>query len=120
MEGQARVPSLRERLPEDLREGPSGPVFDALPFTSLYLLADEFAAEVANQTMHGVLHLGWVKDEHGGHRGQMAVLVKPNGAIGNAYMAAIKPFRRRVVYPAMIRHTGQVWRSRRRPVPTSV
>ena len=53
----ARVPTLRERLPADLRDGPSGPGFRSLPFTSLYLLDDEFAAEVANKTVHGVMHL---------------------------------------------------------------
>ena len=66
----------RGRLPADLRAAP-GPDFQALPFSSLYLLDDEFAAEIANRTMHGVLHLGWVPDRTGGYRGQMAVLVKP-------------------------------------------
>ncbi len=98
----ARVPTLRERLPEDLLDSP-GPDFDALPFTSLYLIKDEFAAEIANNTMHGVMHLGWVADETGGYRGQMAVLVKPNGLLGNLYMAAIRPFRHLIVYPAMMR-----------------
>src|SRR4029453_11909824 len=32
-----RAPTLRDRLPADLREAPSGPDFAALPFTSLYL-----------------------------------------------------------------------------------
>jgi len=41
----SRVPTLRDRLPMDLRDAPSGPDFDALPFTSLYLLDDEWAAE---------------------------------------------------------------------------
>jgi len=41
----------------DLRDAPSGPDFDALPFTSLYLLDDEWAAEIANRTMHGVMHI---------------------------------------------------------------
>jgi hypothetical protein len=97
------VPTLRDRLPVDLREGPSGPDFDALPFSSLYLLEDEWAAEIANKTMHGVMHIGWVPDQTGGYRGQMAVLVKPNGLIGQAYMAAIRPFRHLIVYPAMMR-----------------
>ncbi len=57
-----RVPSLRDRLPADLREGSAGPDFDSLPFTPLYLLEDEWAAEVANKTVHGVMHLGWVPD----------------------------------------------------------
>jgi hypothetical protein len=108
------VPSLRERLPADLREAPPGPAFDSLPFTSLYLLENEFAAEIANATMHGILHLGWVADESGGYRGQMAVLVKPNGVLGSAYMAAIKPFRYLIVYPAAMRQIEVVWRSRSR------
>ena len=33
----------------------------------------------------------------------MAVLVKPNGLLGTAYMAAIKPFRHLLVYPALMR-----------------
>jgi hypothetical protein len=109
----ARVPTLRERLPEDLRDGPSGPGADALPFKPLYLTHDEFAAEIANRTMHGVMHLGWVQDPGtGAHRGQMAVLVKRNGRLGSAYMAAIKPFRHVLVYPLMMREIGRRWRAR--------
>jgi hypothetical protein len=108
----SRVPTLRDRMPADLREAPSGPDFEALPFTPLYLLQDEFAAEVANRTMHGVMHLGWVPDETGGYRGQMAVLVKPNGALGSAYMAAIRPFRHWLVYPPAMREYGREWQAR--------
>jgi hypothetical protein len=104
----SRVPTLRDRLPADLRAAP-GPDSATLPFTSLYLLEDEWAAEIANRTMHGVLHLGWVEDGAGGHRGQMAVLVKPNGLLGTAYMAAIRPFRHLVVYPPMLRSMGRAW-----------
>jgi hypothetical protein len=99
----SRVPTLRDRFPADLRDAPSGPDFDALPFTSLYLLDDEWAAEIANRTMHGVMHIGLVPDQTGGYRAQMAVLVKPNGLFGTAYMAAIRPFRHLIVYPAMMR-----------------
>src|SRR5262249_43279687 len=95
---RARVPTLRDRLPGDLRDAPSGPDLPALPFTSLYLTDAEWAAEIANRTMHGVMHLGWVLDGTGCYRGQMAVLVKPNGLLGAGYMAAIKPFRHLIVY----------------------
>jgi hypothetical protein len=105
----ARVPTLRDRLRTDLRDGPSSPDFDALPFTPLYETGDEFAAEIANRTMHGVMHLGWVPDETGGHRGQMAVLVKRNGLLGTAYMAAIAPFRHLLVYPPALRELGRAW-----------
>jgi hypothetical protein len=40
----------------------------------------------------------------------MAVLVRPNGVLGVAYLAAIAPFRHLVVYPLMMRGIGRVWR----------
>jgi hypothetical protein len=105
-------PTLRDRLPADLRDAP-GPEFTTLPFTSLYLLEDELAAEIVNRTVHGVMHIGWVPDgTTGGYRGQMAVLVKPNGVLGAAYMAAIMPFRHLIVYPPLMREIGRDWRSR--------
>jgi Protein of unknown function (DUF2867) len=107
----SRVPSLRDRLPADLRDAPSGPQFDALPFTSLYRLEDEFAAEIANRTVHGIMHVGWVRDPAGVYRGQMAVYVKPNGRLGAAYMAAIRPFRHLVVYPPMLRQLERQWQA---------
>jgi uncharacterized protein DUF2867 len=108
----SRVGTLRERLPADLREAGSGPEFHGLPFTPLYMLEDEWAAEIANRTMHGVLHLGWVPDGEGGYRGQMAVLVKRNGLLGTAYMAAIRPFRHLLVYPKMLQGIEREWRAR--------
>ncbi|MCX5377757.1 DUF2867 domain-containing protein [Streptomyces sp. NBC_00091] len=104
-----RVRSLRERLPADLREGLRGPDLDDLPFTSVYLTHDEWVAEMGNKTVHGVMHIGWVPDGLGGYRGQMTVLVKPNGLLGLAYMAAIKPFRYVGVYPALIKAIGRQW-----------
>ena len=108
----AERPTLRDRLPADLRDAPSGPGFDALPFTSLYLTWDEWAAEIVNRTVHAVMHIGWVPDQTGGYRGQMAVLVKRNGLLGTAYMAAITPFRHLIVYPPMLRAMGRDWQAR--------
>jgi hypothetical protein len=117
----SRVRTLRDRLPADLRDAPSGPDFDELPFTSLYLLDDEWATEIANKTMHGVMHIGWVPDGSGGYRGQMAVLVKPNGLLGAAYMAAIRPFRHLIVYPPLMRQIGRDWQaSAGEPTPAHV
>ena len=109
----ARVPSLRNRLSADLLETASRPEFQALPFSPLYVIDCEMAAEIANRTVHGVMHIGWVPDCAGGYRGQMAVYVKPNGLKGEAYLAAIKPFRHLVVYPAMLRELGRRWRVER-------
>ena len=108
----SRVLTLRDRLAADLRDVPPGPEFDSLPFASLYLLDDEFAAEIANRTMHGVMHIGWVPDGTDVYRGQMAVLVKPNGLFGTAYMTAIRPFRHLIVYPPLMRLIEREWRKR--------
>ncbi|MFE0249434.1 DUF2867 domain-containing protein [Streptomyces sp. NPDC059010] len=105
----ARLPSLRDRLPADLRDGPRGPDLGSSPFTSLYQREDEWAAEMGNKTVHAVMHIGWVPDASGGYRGQMTVLVKPNGLFGALYMAAIKPFRYIGVYPALMRSIGREW-----------
>jgi hypothetical protein len=107
---QPDAPTLRDRVPADLAASASKAEFEALPFTPLYLTGDEFAAEIANRTVHGVLHIGWVEDGSGGYRGQMAVLVKPNGRLGSAYMAAIRPFRHLLVYPPLLRDFERAWR----------
>jgi hypothetical protein len=57
-----------------------------------------------------VVHFGWVPDGDG-YRGQMAVLVKPNGRLGSAFMLAIAPFRHLIVYPTMLREFGRAWRT---------
>jgi hypothetical protein len=104
-----RMPTLRDRMPADLREAPPGP--SRSPFASLYLIDDEWALELANRTMHGVLHIGWVPDGASGYRGQMAVLVKPNGLLGAVYMNAIRPFRHLIVYPSLLRGIERAWRA---------
>jgi len=103
-------PSLRGRLPADLRDSHST-VTPAMGFVPLYQTDDEWAAELINQTVHGVIHLGWVPDDVDGYRGQMAILVKPNGVLGRAYMAAITPFRHLIVYPQMLKGVGRKWLS---------
>jgi hypothetical protein len=106
----SRAATLRDRLPADLLET-RGPDPESVPFSSLYLTHDEWAAEIVNRTAHAVMHIGWVEDEAGGYRGQMAVLVRPNGRFGRAYMAAIAPFRHLIVYPVLIPSIGRRWRA---------
>jgi hypothetical protein len=105
----SRVATLRDRLPPDLVSRGRGPDFTALPFTPLYLTDCEYAAEIANETMHGVMHIGGVEQDDGFLRIQMAVLVKTNGRLGDIYMAAIKPFRHLIVYPVMMREGRERW-----------
>jgi hypothetical protein len=125
-----RVSSLRERLPADLLEGPRGPDLRAVPgrtevegppiFVSLYQTAEEWLAEYASKTVHSLMHIGWVPDDCGGYHAQMAVLVKPNGWLGKAYMAAIKPVRHAIVYPMLLRSIGRQWQARTRARRVSV
>lgn len=103
-------PILPDRLPADLRDGPAPTALSTPMFTPVFETENEWAAEAVNRTMRGVLHLGWVQDdETGGYRGQLAVLVRPNGLLGKAYMAGIAPFRHLIVYPTMMRSIGREW-----------
>ncbi|MUL78813.1 DUF2867 domain-containing protein [Mycolicibacterium sp. CBMA 226] len=109
----AGIDSLRDRVPADLRDTASGVHFQHLPFVPLYRTQNEFAAELSNPTVHGVMHLSWVPQGSDNYHAQMAVYVKPRGWFGRAYMAFIKPFRYVVVYPALERQFGRAFTSRR-------
>jgi Protein of unknown function (DUF2867) len=116
-EGKLAIPgndetSLAARLPEDLRGTAADLKFASLPFVSLYRTDVEFAAEISNKTVHGVMHLAWVDQGEGRYQGQMAVYVKPRGLFGQGYMALIKPFRYLIVYPALMRQTERTWNAR--------
>lgn len=104
--------SLRERLPGDLRDTAADFDFGSLPFAPLYRTDREAAAEISNRTVHGVAHLGWVELGDDRFEARMAVYVKPRGAFGKAYMAAIRPFRYWIVYPALMRQLGRAWDAR--------
>ena len=106
----SRVESLCARLPPDLRQDVTGTPMANIPFTMLYELSDECAIELANKTVHGISHLGWVPTGNGEYELRMAVLVKPNGLLGRLYMAGIKPFRYLIVYPALTRQWERAWR----------
>jgi hypothetical protein len=106
--------SLAARLPADLRGTAAGLRFGS-QFAPLYRTGTEFAAEISNQTVHGVLQLGWVDRGQGRYQGEMAVYVKPRGRFGRQYMAFITPFRRWLVYPALLRQIERAWLARREP-----
>jgi hypothetical protein len=109
---QDAATSLSARLPEDLRDTAAGMELRSGSFTPLYRTDVEWAAEISNRTVHAVMHLGWVEQGQDLYRGQMGVYVKPRGALGAAYMAAIAPFRHRIVYPALMRQVERGWNER--------
>jgi hypothetical protein len=111
--------TLAARLPEGLRHSAHGSAIGAPlrasagGFIPLYRTHDEWAAEISNATVHGVLHLAWVEEGAGRYRGRMAVYVKPRGRLGEIYLMLIQPFRHLVVYPALLRQIGRAWDARR-------
>ncbi|WP_433656430.1 DUF2867 domain-containing protein [Nocardia sp. CA-128927] len=105
----ARVATLRDQLPDDLRNGPRGPDFQSVPFRSVYQTDTEWVAELANRTVHALMHIGWVSDGADDYHAEMTVLVQPNGLFGEIYLAAIKPIRLFLVYPMLIRSIGRDW-----------
>ncbi|MEU6892280.1 DUF2867 domain-containing protein [Streptomyces sp. NPDC046557] len=107
----ARVESLRKRVPAELRETADGSGADG-PFTTVYETHDEAVRELANKTVHALMHLGWVPAGDGGYELRMAVLVKPNGRFGRLYMALVAPFRHLVIYPGLTRQWERAWRER--------
>jgi hypothetical protein len=110
--------TLSARLPKELRGSATTPAINetmqgiAGGFNPLYRTDDEWAAEISNETVHGVLHLAWVEQGDGRYRAQMGVYVKPRGRLGELYMLLIQPFRHLFVYPALMRHIGRAWESR--------
>lgn len=104
--------SLIGRVPANLRDTATDPHLTDKPFRPLYLTATEFADEMSNRTMYGVMHLAWVDQGDGRHQAQMTVYVKPRGAVGKVYMAFIKPFRYAIIYPALMRYLARSWRAR--------
>jgi hypothetical protein len=106
--------SLLERLPEELRGSAQTPVINeamreaAGGFRPLFRTEGEWAAEISNATVHGVMQVTWVPvgDRYRAH---MAVYVKPRGLLGNVYLRFIDPFRHLVVYPSLLRTVGRRW-----------
>jgi Protein of unknown function (DUF2867) len=115
-----RVPTLRpesyvHRLAPTDHDGsvvPPGTVEGPFaPFTTLYVFEHEHLSEVRNATVHAFLSLS-LEPVPGGYLAYMAVYVKPVNRFTRLYMNAIAPFRRLLVYPAMIRKVQRAWAER--------
>lgn len=104
--------SLIGRVPPKLRNTATDSRLTDKPFRPLYRTGTEYAEEISNRTMYGVMHLAWVDRGAGRYQAQMTVYVKPRGAFGKAYMALIKPFRYAIIYPALMRYLERGWAER--------
>ena len=81
------------------------------PFRLLYVLERESLAEIRNATVHAFLSSVLIETPLG-YRLYLAVYVKPVSRLTPLYMAFIEPFRRFIVYPAIVRLYRQAWEER--------
>ncbi len=102
---------VRARLDEHDRARDLGvlPPTVGTAFEPVYAFEDEALLEIANRTIHALLHLSWIEGRAGRSDVALAVYVKSRGVGSRAYLALIKPFRHAVVYPAWIAHLRRTW-----------
>ena len=80
-------------------------------FRFLYLVGQESLTEIRNATVHAFLCAALV-ERPGGYRLYWAIYVKPSSWLTPLYMALIEPFRRFIVYPAMLGRVRRAWITR--------
>jgi hypothetical protein len=110
--------SLRDRLTPEQRAEQVWSTPDAierkpkvalLPWRTVYEYDDESLLEVSNDTVHALMHVGWIPRDGSILVPRLAIYAKPRGIRGRFYMALIQPFRRWIVYPAIMRHVRRRW-----------
>ena len=77
----------------------------------LYRFENEQLSELRNATVHAFSSLS-IRPTSGGYLAYWAIYVQPVHRLTRLYMRAIAPFRRLVVYPAIIRKVQSAWAER--------
>ncbi|MBN1274572.1 MAG: DUF2867 domain-containing protein [Candidatus Aminicenantes bacterium] len=75
----------------------------------VYLYEDEMLTELSIDAVHVLMHLGWVHKSGNFFTARLAVYAKPRGMIGDVYMKLIMPFRRTIIYPALMENVKNTW-----------
>ncbi len=75
----------------------------------VYLYEDEMLTELSIDVVHVLMHQGWVHKSGNFFTARLAVYAKPRGMIGNLYMKLIMPFRRIIIYPALMENVKNTW-----------
>ena len=108
--GRAPARSYLDRLSDADREASRiAPGTREGPFRVLYVTPHESVSEVRNATVHAFSVFALAPRPGVGQRLYLAVHVRPVGRITAWYMRLIDPFRRLVVYPALLRHIRAAW-----------
>ncbi len=101
--------SLLSRLSErDRRASEITPGTPVGPFLLLYQFPDEALIETRNATVHGYVCSALARTATG-YRLYWGVYVLPVSWLTRPYLIAIEPFRRFIVYPAMLRRIRRAW-----------
>jgi hypothetical protein len=101
--------SLLSQLSErDRRDSQIAPGTPQGPFLVLYQFPAETLREIRNATVRGWVCLA-LAPIGTGYRLYFAVYVLPVSWITRPYLIAIEPFRRFMVYPAMLRRIRRAW-----------
>ena len=77
-------------------------------FLLLYQFPSEALAEIRNATVHGFLCTALARTATG-YRLYWGVYVLPVSWLTRPYLLAIEPFRRFILYPAMLRRVRRAW-----------
>jgi hypothetical protein len=81
------------------------------PFRVLFVSPREAISEIQNSTVHGFSVFALVEDSSG-YRLYWGIYVRPVGRVTSWYMRLIDPFRRVIIYPAVLRHIRAAWARR--------
>jgi hypothetical protein len=101
--------SLLSRLSDaDRRASEVTPGTFVGPFLLLYQFPRESLLETRNATVHGFIAMALARSA-AGYRLYWAVYVRPVSWLTRPYLIAIEPFRRFIVYPALMRRIRRAW-----------
>lgn len=101
--------SLLSHLSErDRRDSEVVPGTPDGPFRILYQFHDETLSEIRNATVLGYLCIALARTTTG-YRLYYAVYVVPVSSLTRPYLIVIEPFRRFILYPAMLRRIRRAW-----------
>jgi hypothetical protein len=92
----------------DRRDSEIAPGTPAGSFLLLYQFPGEALSETRNATVHGYVCLALARIATG-YRLYFAVYVLPVSWLTRPYLLAIEPFRRFMLYPAMLRRIRRAW-----------
>jgi hypothetical protein len=106
---QAGAASFANGLTADdrARSAPPPGTPDGL-FRVVYGFRNELLLELHNRTVHAAL-LTALAHAEAGYRFYLAVYVCKTSWLSSVYMALIDPFRRRIIYPAILKHIRAIW-----------